>query len=82
MPRKQNVVRMKGKGRKMDGKVVWFNNTYGFVKADTTGDEYFVHESVIDMDGFRTLKKDQKVTFEVELGPKQKPQAVNVQVVK
>lgn len=66
----------------MNGKVVWFSKTYGFVKADTTGDEYFIHESAIDMDGFRTLKADQKVTFDVEMGPKQRLQAVNVKPVK
>ncbi len=67
----------------MTGKVVWFNNArgYGFIQADTTKDEYFVHHTVIEMDGYRSLKEGQAVTFDVELGPKAKPQATNVKVV-
>jgi cold shock protein len=65
----------------MNGSVIWFKQTYGFIKSDTTGDDFFVHESAIDMEGFRTLKSDDRVTFDVELGPKGRPQAVNVQRV-
>lgn len=64
----------------MNGTVIWFKQSFGFVKSDTTGDEFFVHQSEIDMDGFRTLKANDKVIFDVELGPKGRPQAVGVKV--
>ena len=51
-----------------NGTVKWFNaeRGYGFVFKD--GDdqtEYFVHYSYIDMDGYKTLKAGQAVTFEM-----------------
>jgi len=50
------------------GTVKWFNaeRGYGFVFKD--GDEqteYFVHYSYIDMEGYKTLKAGQAVTFEI-----------------
>jgi len=54
------------------GIVKWFNNAkgYGFVTPDDGEQDVFVHFSVIDMDGYRTLKEGQHVEFEVEEGPK------------
>jgi CspA family cold shock protein len=54
------------------GIVKWFNNTkgYGFVTPDSGEADVFVHFSAIDMDGFKTLKEGQRVTFEVTEGPK------------
>lgn len=68
----------------MKGNCVWFSapKGFGFVKASTTGDEYFVHFSQIDCEGYKTLNKDDAVEYDVELGPKGRPQAVNVRVVK
>ena len=53
------------------GTVKWFNATkgYGFIGRDS-GDDVFVHFSAITMDGYRSLKQDQKVEFEIEQGPK------------
>ena len=53
------------------GTVKWFNATkgYGFIGRDD-GDDVFVHFSAITMDGYRSLKQDQKVEFEIEQGPK------------
>ena len=53
------------------GTVKWFNATkgYGFIGRDG-GDDVFVHFSAITMDGYRSLKQDQKVEFEIEQGPK------------
>jgi len=54
------------------GKVKWFNNAkgFGFIAPDGGGDDVFVHYSVIEGNGFRTLTEDQAVQFEVEQGPK------------
>jgi cold shock protein len=62
-----------------NGKVKWFNDAkgYGFITGDD-GVDVFVHYSSIQGDGFRSLSEGQRVSFEVESGPKG-PQAVKVQ---
>ena len=48
------------------GEVKWFSNErgYGFVtRDDIENEEYFVHFSSITMEGFKTLKAGQKVSF-------------------
>ena len=54
------------------GTVKWFNNSkgYGFILPDDGDHEIFAHYSSIDMDGYKTLKAGQSVTFETEHGPK------------
>ncbi len=61
-----------------EGRVKWFNNKkgYGFIETDS-GTDVFVHYSAIDGSGFKSLSEQEKVTFEVENGPKG-PQAINV----
>lgn len=60
------------------GTVKWFNERkgYGFIQQDEGGD-VFVHQSSIDMPGFRTLHEGDRVTFEVGEG-KKGPAAKNV----
>jgi len=54
------------------GIVKWFSNAkgYGFVAPDGGGGDVFVHFSVINMDGYKTLKRGQRVQFELTQGPK------------
>ena len=54
------------------GVVKWFNNAkgYGFILADESGEDIFAHYSVVDMDGYRTLRAGQCVAFEAVDGPK------------
>ncbi|HEX4940358.1 MAG TPA: cold shock domain-containing protein CspD [Candidatus Kapabacteria bacterium] len=54
------------------GKVKWFNNAkgYGFIRPDTGGEDLFVHYSYICMDGYRSLKAGQQVTYDVREAPK------------
>lgn len=54
------------------GIVKWFNNQkgYGFICPDNTQDEVFAHFSAIVMEGYKTLKAGQHVTFEINKGPK------------
>lgn len=56
----------------LTGKVKWFNNAkgYGFILADTGGDDLFVHYSSIQMQGYKTLKAGQLVSFETTPGEK------------
>lgn len=60
------------------GKVKWFSNQkgYGFITPET-GNDVFVHFSVVQGEGYKTLKEGQEVEFEVENGPKGE-QAKNV----
>jgi cold shock protein len=53
------------------GVVRWFSNAhgYGFVQ-DKSGADVFVHFSVIDMPGFKSLADGQDVEFERGSGPK------------
>ena len=66
----------------MTGTVVWFNSAkgYGFLRSQD-GVETFCHFSEIVADGYKELKKDQEVSYDVADGPKGKPQAVNVKVI-
>jgi CspA family cold shock protein len=54
------------------GRVKWFNNAkgYGFILPDEGGDDLFAHYSSIIMDGYKTLKAGQSVSYEVLDGPK------------
>lgn len=61
------------------GTVKWFNESkgFGFISQDTGGDDVFVHFSAIQGSGFKTLAEGEKVTFDIQQGPKG-PQAANV----
>jgi CspA family cold shock protein len=62
------------------GKVKWFNNAKGFGFINTDAREghdedgkdidFFAHYSAIEMDGYKTLKAGQIVSFEILQGPK------------
>jgi CspA family cold shock protein len=64
-----------------NGTVKWFNEKkgFGFIEQDE-GPDVFVHHTDINATGFKTLKEGDKVTFDVEQGPKG-PKAANVTVV-
>lgn len=64
----------------LSGKVKWFNNAkgYGFILEDGKDEDLFAHYSAIKMDGYKTLKAGQAVSFEITQGPKGL-HAVNIQ---
>ncbi|WTW04849.1 cold-shock protein [Streptomyces sp. NBC_00024] len=49
------------------GFVKWWNpeKGYGFLVPDNGGPDVFVHYSVIQLDGFRTLEDGQRVAFAI-----------------
>ena len=48
------------------GKVKWFNNAkgYGFILPDVGGEDLFAHYSSVQMDGYKTLKAGQVVSYD------------------
>ena len=49
------------------GKIKWFNDQkgYGFIAKEDGSGDVFVHYSVIEGDGFKTLAEGDTVEFEV-----------------
>ncbi|WP_430462549.1 cold shock domain-containing protein CspD [Thalassolituus sp. LLYu03] len=64
------------------GKVKWFNNAkgYGFILADDSNEDLFAHYSMIQMDGYRTLKAGQAVEFETKPSDKG-THAINIRAI-
>ena len=62
------------------GTVKWFNpdKGFGFITGED-GVDVFAHFSQINIDGFKTLEENQKVTFNVTDGQKG-PQAENIEI--
>ena len=50
------------------GTVKWFNNAkgYGFIRPDEGGEDLFVHYSYIEMEGYKSLKARQAVTYAMQ----------------
>lgn len=68
------------------GSVVWFDNRggYGFIEWSKDGQvqkDLFLHFSDINCEGYKTVKKGEKVSFSLGLNNKGLLKAVNVIVV-
>jgi CspA family cold shock protein len=74
-----NLIFILGKHKMATGTVKWFNDAkgFGFITPDGGGEDLFAHFSAIKADGFKTLRENQRVSYEEAMGPKGK-QAANI----
>ena len=62
----------------MRGTVKFFEKGWGFIANNETNKEIFVHQTNIQMSGYRTLDEGDLVDYEIGLGNYSKEQAINV----
>ena len=62
------------------GTVKFFNadQGYGFIAPDGGGEDSFVHISAVQAAGMQTLNKEQRLSYEVEIGRNGKKSAANL----
>ena len=63
------------------GTVKFFNETkgYGFIAPDGGGNDAFVHITAVERSGMRTLRENQRVSYELEQDRRGKMAATNLQ---
>ena len=62
------------------GTVKFFNEHkgYGFIAPDGGGNDAFVHISAVERAGFRSLRENQRVVYELQQDQRGKTSAVNL----
>jgi CspA family cold shock protein len=62
------------------GTVKFFNETkgYGFIAPDGGGNDAFVHISAVENSGMRTLRENQRVSYDLQEDRRGKMAAVNL----
>ena len=74
--------RPKEEGKRLIGKVKWFNGArgYGFIKRKDEEKDIFIHFSAVKKSGLKYLKEDEQLTFEIKNSDRG-PSAINLQRV-
>ncbi len=85
--KKDNRFDMDNDKKQYFGKVIWFNDKagYGFIQweiDDVAQKDMFCYWSDIASDGFKSLKKDQVVSFFLGQNNKGEPKATEIKVIK
>jgi CspA family cold shock protein len=62
------------------GTVKFFNEHkgYGFIQPDDGGKDAFVHISAVERSGFRSLRQDQRISYDLQQDQRGKTSAVNL----
>ena len=62
------------------GTVKFFNENkgYGFIQPDGGGQDAFVHISALERSGMRSLRQDQRVSYDLQEDRRGKMAAVNI----
>ena len=65
------------------GTVKFYNEQkgYGFIQPDAGGNDAFVHVSAVERAGMRSLRENQRLSFDLEQDNRGKTSAVNLQSV-
>lgn len=65
------------------GTVKFFNESkgYGFIQPDESGNDTFVHITAVEAAGMRTLRQDQRISYDVVQGQRGKSEASNLREV-
>ena len=65
----------------ISGTVKWFNKTkgYGFICPEDSSEDVFIHVTVLEKIGMRSLEEEQKVKFETEI-KNGRLRAINIEV--
>lgn len=68
--------------KKQIGIVKWFNNEkgFGFIAPEDGGKDLFAHHSEIQMDGYKSLEENQRVSYVEAVGQKG-PAATQIEVL-
>lgn len=63
------------------GTVKFFNESkgYGFIQPDGGGNDAFVHMNAVERSGMRTLRENQRVSYDLQQDNRGKMSAVNLQ---
>ena len=66
----------------INGVVKWFNDGkgFGFITPDGGGKDVFAHYTAIQGDGHKSLRENQRVSFDITSGPKGN-QAANIRAI-
>ena len=65
-----------------EAEVIWFSKGMGFLQRKEGEADLFIHWSdIVGQEGYKILKKGQKVSYSIGTNHRGQPKAINVQVI-